>query len=82
MDNCPYQTELDILDESIEILMKQQQPKIKPETLKQLIQNIRDGVMALKKRTKINETLDTGLITLGISLLLLRLVMEIKAELV
>ena len=80
MDNCPYQTELDILDESIEILMKQ--PNIKPDTLKQLIQNIRDGVMALKKRTKINETLDTGLITLGISLLLLRLVIEIKAELV
>ncbi len=75
-----YRTELDLLEDAMEAFYHQ--PKITPKTLEGLVGKMKDSVECLTKRTKANEALEVSLLSFSVVVVMLRMLIEIKQELV
>ena len=74
-----YQQEIDLIDEGIELLL--QQPKLKPETLAQWVEKLTSLIGGLPKRRRENEVLEVSLLSFGLLMIMFRMMLEIKQEL-
>ena len=77
---CAYQKELDLLEDAINAFHSQ--PKIRPNTLLDLIEKMKTSVESLTKRTKGNESLEVSLLCFSVVVVMFRVLLELKQELV
>lgn len=74
-----YQKEIDLIDEGIELLM--QQPKLKPDTLIEWVDKLKSLIGGLPKRRRENEVLEVSMLSFGLQMVMLKILLEIKEEL-